>query len=192
MRRVERSGWGRGLGQRGAVLVLVVLSTACLSIDEVQTPNGDISRGGSAAELTPEAMSDDAEMPSACGEAGWTLVRLANRDQLAAWTAPSMAQGCGAAPHRLSAAAPTLGWALELALSSSTGRVVDATYTTTDLGADGEPWGDYAALVELSVLRFGAATESEQTFELAGSIFGPFGAVPLEAAGCARLRRSPC
>src|SRR4029078_1496183 len=98
----------------------------------------------------------------------------------------------GTAPHGLSATAPTLAWTLELALSSSTGRVVDATYTTTDLGADGEQWGDYAALVELSVLRFGAATDTEQPFELAGTIFGPFGAVPLEAAGCARLRRSPC
>jgi hypothetical protein len=174
------------------VLVLLGLATGCLSIDEVQTPNGDLTRGGGADEMTPEATSEGTDRSSACGDRGWTLVRLANRDQLEAWAAPSMAQGCGAAPHRLSATAPALGWALELALSSSTGRVVDATYTTTDLGADGEQWGDYAALIELSVLRFGAATESEQAFELAGTIFGPFGAVPLEAAGCARLRRSPC
>lgn len=161
----------------------------CVSVDEVQTPNGtfgDGAGGSSAATL-----ESDSEGP--CGEGGWSFLRVAGREQGADWAQPSLAPGCASAPYRLSAFAPRLGVTLEILLAANGGRVVDATYSTTRLGADGEDWGEYDAFVELSSLSFPTATAAtEQPFDLAGTIWGPFGPVSLAAAGCARLRVTPC
>lgn len=112
---------------------------------------------------------------------------------MAAWSAPIFTLSCGAAPHRLTALAPRLGSALSLEVSSSTGRALDATYSTTGIGADGEPWGDYEALIDLGALSFGSLTAPEQQpFQFDGTILGPFGPVSIAVSGCARLRATGC
>ena len=77
-------------------------------------------------------------------------MRIAGREQGADWAQPSLAFGCGSSPHRLSALAPRLGATLEVLVAANGARVIDATYSTTRLGADGEDWGEYDAFVELS------------------------------------------
>jgi hypothetical protein len=164
----------------------------CVSVDDVQTPNGtfgddaDGAGGSSAAPL-------DSEGDGQCGQGGWSFLRVAGREQGTDWAQPSLASGCASAPHRLSALAPRLGATLEILIAANGGRVIDATYSTTGRGADGEEWGEYAAFVELASLSFPAATAAtEQPFDLAGTIWGPFGPVTLAAGGCARLRVTPC
>lgn len=179
--------WGRRLlALSGALLA------GCVSVDEIQTPNGDLgpssdAAGGSAA-VPLEPASD-----GPCGEHGWSFMRVAGRDQGVDWAQPSLVSGCAGAPVRLYALAPRLGATLEVTLAASTGRVIDASYSTTTLGADGEDWGEYQAYVELQSLSFATATTAtEQPFDLAGTIWGPFGPVALAAGGCARVRLSPC
>jgi hypothetical protein len=120
-------------------------------------------------------------------------MRVGGRDERAAWAEPSLAASCGAGPHRLTAQAPRLGSSLAISLSSRTGRLVEATYSTTDTGADGEPWGDYVATIDVDNLMLSSASSpGEQPFELAGTIWGPFGPVSIALSGCARIRQSPC
>jgi hypothetical protein len=120
-------------------------------------------------------------------------VRVGGRDELPAWSAPVLTQSCGTAPHRLTALAPRLGSALSLLVAASTGRVVEATYATTGIGADGEEWGDYEAWIDLGTASFGAVTTpGQQPVQLAGTIVGPFGPVPIEVSGCARVRATGC
>jgi hypothetical protein len=100
---------------------------------------------------------------------------------------------CNAAPHRLTALAPRIGSSLSLEISTRTGQVVEATYSTTSTGADGEPWGEYVAPIEVQRLSLGVASSAtEQPFELVGSILGPFGPVSISMIGCARVRSGPC
>jgi hypothetical protein len=170
---------------------VVWAALGCLAVDEVQTPNADIDR----ASAEPMATGDGEAPPSSasCGEQGWVTVRVSGRDERAAWAAPALAAGCGAGPHRLTAQAPRLGSSLELSLSSRTGRLVEATYSTTGTGADGEPWGDYVAPIDVENLSLLAASSpAEQPFEFAGTIWGPFGPVSIAMSGCARVVQSPC
>jgi len=177
--------------QLGVLALSGALLFGCVSVDEVGTPNGTFGgdadgAGGTSADLEPER-------DGPCGEGGWSFLRVAGREQGADWAQPSLASGCANAPYRLSALAPRLGATLEVLIAQSGGRVIDATYSTTRLGADGEDWGEYAAFVELSSLSFPTATAAtEQPFDLAGTIWGPFGPVSLAAGGCARLRVTPC
>lgn len=172
---------------------MAALLSSCVTLDEVQTPSGDLdfsAERGAAGSGGRGASGQDDE--AACGAQGWAFLRLGGRDDLAAWSAPMLTLSCGAAPHRLTALAPRLGSAFALEVSASTGRALDATYSTTGIGADGEPWGDYEAWIELSALRFGAATPDQQTFQFEGSILGPFGPVPIAVSGCARVRAPGC
>jgi hypothetical protein len=161
----------------------------CLTVDEVQTPNADIM-------LSDEAATGSGGSPassSSCSEQGWALVRIADRDQLPMWSAPVLAPSCSTAPHRLTALAPRTGNSLSLEISPRTGQVVEASYSTTSTGADGEPWGEYVAPVDVERLTLNAASSpAEQPFELAGIILGPFGPVPIRMIGCARVRLVPC
>ena len=121
------------------------------------------------------------------------LVSVAGREQSASWSAPSLTLSCGAAPYRLSAAAPRLGSALSFSVSASNGRVLEGTYSTARVGADGEEWGDYDAPIDVDSATFGAATSpAEQPFQLVGTIFGPFGLVPIALSGCARIIPASC
>ena len=99
----------------------------------------------------------------------------------------------GVGPYRLLGEAPRLGVSLELSLSSRTGQVVEASYATEEVGADGETWGPYVAPMELTLVRVGAADAAgTQPFEFAGSILGPYGVVSITAAGCASFRAAAC
>lgn len=186
---------GGGLGSACA-WCLVALVAGCVTIDEVQTPNGDL-------DFSPEADADGTADAGGRGEAGgdgrdcaslgWAFVHVGGRDELPSWSAPVLTRGCGAAPHRLTALAPRLGSALSLMVAANTGRVVEATYSTTGVGADGEEWGSYEAWIDLGALSFGvASTPGQQPFVLAGSILGPFGPVSIELSGCARVRAAGC
>lgn len=165
----------------------------CIALDEVQTPYGDFDR---SADMRAPGAGDagvSSSDPSACGEQGWVFVRVGGRDQRPSWSAPDLAPSCGSAPHRLTALAPRIGSALRLGVSSSTGRVVDATYSSTSTGADGETWGEYEAPIDIESVRFAAASSAtEQPFEFSGTILGPFGPVPIAVSGCARVRPARC
>lgn len=168
------------------------LLAGCVSVDEIQTPNGDLGFDGAGAGGT-SAAPPEADQEGQCGAGGWSMLRVAGREQVMDWAEPSLVPGCSGAPHRLSALAPRLGANLLVLLAANTGRVVDASYSTTAVGADGEDWGDFEAFVELASLSFATATTAtEQPFDLAGTIWGPFGPVSLVASGCARVRVSPC
>jgi hypothetical protein len=70
---------------------------------------------------------------------------------------------------------------------------VDATYSTTSIGADGETWGEYEALIDIEAVSFAAASSAtEQPFEFSGTILGPFGPVSIAVSGCARVRPARC
>lgn len=177
-------------------LVLAALLGGCVAIDELQTPAADIDlspeRGaaGAASDAGPAASGSDGRD---CASLGWAFVRVGGRDELPAWSAPVLTPSCGTAPHRLTALAPRLGSSLSLLVAASTGRVVEATYATTGIGADGEEWGDYEAWIDLGAASFGAVTTpGQQPFQLAGTIIGPFGPVPIEVSGCARVRATGC
>jgi hypothetical protein len=165
---------------------------ACVSLDEIQTPNGDLNVA-SRDPLQPGGSSTaDASAGDACRE-GWAAIRFDGREQRTAWAAPSLTLSCGSAPHRLSALAPALGASLSLSLASSTGRVLDAAYSSTRIGADGEEWGAYDAVIDVTELELAAtANPTQQPFLFLGTIFGPFGPVTIEASGCARVRASSC
>lgn len=151
----------------------------------------DAEMAGAAAGAASE--SDDAPVPGICPTLGWTSVRLGVRDQAPSWGSPILIGSCGAGPYRLLGEAPRLGASLELTLSSRTGRVVEASYATEDVGADGERWGSYVAPIEVTLIRVGVPDAAgTQPFELSGTILGPFGVVPIAAAGCASFRASPC
>jgi hypothetical protein len=169
----------------------------CVAIDEVQTPNGDIDLSPEEAAAGAGGQAGSSSNGSDCAALGWAFVHVGGRDELAAWSAPTLTLSCGAAPHRLSALAPRLGSALSLAVGANTGRVIEATYSTTGVGADGEEWGDYDALIDLGAATFGAAIPAagipeQQPFQFEGSILGPFGPVPIEVSGCARVRAAGC
>lgn len=174
------------------VALLSGVLAGCVSIDEVQTPNGDVSFAGRDDGATGSTDDSDAP-PDACADGGWTFVSIGGREQAAEWSAPVLTPSCSNAPHRLTALAPRLGALLELGLSPSSGRIVEALYTSTELGADGEPWGDYSAPVELDVASFApASAPARQPFELAGAILGPYGPVALAVSGCASVRSVAC
>lgn len=164
----------------------------CVALDTVQTPIGDVDLSSDMP--AAGAMRDGGAPESeACGEPGWSFVRIDGRDQLPAWSAPDLAPSCGSAPHRLTALAPRIGSSLRLGVSSSTGRIVDATYSTTSTGADGETWGEYEALIDIETIRFATpSSATEQPFELSGTILGPFGPVSIAMSGCARVRPARC
>lgn len=170
---------------------LAALFMSCVALDEVQTPNADVDLSPEAGAAGQAGSGSTAE--SDCAAQGWAFVRIDGRDQLASWSAPVLAQSCGAAPHRLSAVAPRLGSAVLLDLSVNGGRVVEAIYSTTGVGGDGEEWGSYDAVIDVESVSFGVATvPAQQPFELAGTILGPFGPVSIAMSGCARLRPSSC
>jgi hypothetical protein len=82
---------------------------------------------------------------------------------------------------------------LSLSLSSSTGRVLEAVYSSTRLGPDGEEWGAYDAVIDVTGLQLGASTSpTKRPFAFVGTIFGPWGAVTIEASGCANVRPASC
>jgi hypothetical protein len=164
----------------------------CVSLDDIQTPNGDLDVASRDPLQPGDSPAADASTGDACRE-GWTAIRFDGREQRTAWTAPSLTLSCGSAPHRLSALAPALGASLSLSLASSTGRVLEAVYSSTRLGADGEEWGAYDAVIDVTGLELGATNDpTQQPFVFVGTIFGPFGPVTIEASGCARVRASPC
>jgi hypothetical protein len=187
-----RGFWRHRVGQGKGWLSVAALA-GCIAIDEVQTPNGDI-------ELSPDVPAEgrrDAgasqSAPGTCATEGWSFVRVGGRDQRTAWSAPDLAPSCGSAPHRLTALAPRIGSSLRLGVSTSTGRIVDATYSTTGTGADGETWGEYEALIDIESVSFAAASSAtRQPFELSGTILGPFGPVSIAVSGCARVRPARC
>jgi hypothetical protein len=181
---------------RGNLLAVLALGGlgGCLSVDEVQTPNGDIqlSRDEAAPEggTDPRAAGAD---DAVCGTQGFRVVRAAGRDQLGAWSRASLVPSCTGTRNRLSALAPRLGSSFAIELNADGSQVLSATYSTTSVGADGEEWGEYEALVDVGSLRFLAQRASgEQPFELVGNILGPFGPVSFEASGCAQVRLNPC
>jgi hypothetical protein len=101
--------------------------------------------------------------------------------------------GCGTQPYRLLGDAPGTGAALRLSISRSTGAVVEASYSTREVGADGEVWGEYEAPVELTSSRIRVSAGAlSQPFEFAGSILGPYGPVAISVAGCAKLQTELC
>lgn len=173
----------------GVLALSGALLFGCVSLDEVQTPNGTFGDGAGGSSAAPLEPASD----GVCGEGGWSFLRVAGREQGPDWAQPSLTLGCASGPYRLSALAPRLGATLEVLIAANAARVIDATYSTTRLGADGEDWGEYDAFVELSSSSFPTAlSASEQPFDLAGTIWGPFGPVSLAASGCARLRVTPC
>lgn len=176
---------------RGNSLCCVALSlvlSGCVTLEEVG--EGELAGGGASG---APSESDGAPVPGVCPTLGWTVVRVGASDQALSWVAPILMGSCGAGPYRLVGEAPRLGASVELLLSSRTGRVVEASYATEDVGADGESWGPYVAPMDLTLLRVGAADSAgTQPFEFAGSILGPFGLVSIAAAGCASFRASPC
>jgi hypothetical protein len=187
-----RGSWRQLAGQGKGGLVVAAL-TGCLALDEVQTPNGDIDLSGDMPAASARDGGVSPESSGACGDRGWAFVRVGGRDQLSSWSAPDLAPSCGGAPHRLTALAPRIGSSLRLGVSTSTGRVVDATYSTTSTGADGETWGEYEALIDVESVSFAAASSAtEQPFEFSGTILGPFGPVSIAVSGCARVRPARC
>jgi hypothetical protein len=167
----------------------------CLSVDEIQTPNGDIDLSGDEATPDESAESDEpgAEDDGVCGSSGFRVFRAAGRDQLGAWARASLVPSCRGTGYRLSALAPRLGSSFAVDLTADGSRVLEAAYTTTSVGADGEEWGEYEAVVDVAALRFGAALESgAQPFELVANILGPYGPVSFEVSGCALVGLSPC
>jgi hypothetical protein len=168
----------------------------CVAIDEVQTPNGDLDfspDGEGSGAAGAGGQGGESSEGRDCASLGWAFVHVGGRDELPSWSAPVLTVGCGAAPHRLTALAPRLGSSLSFMVAGSTGRVVEATYSTTGLGADGEDWGSYEAWIDLGAASFGVATTAgQQPFQLAGTILGPFGPVPIELSGCARVRATGC
>jgi hypothetical protein len=190
---------GSEFGRSLRVGVALVCLAGCVAIDEIQTPNGDIdlsadeagSQGGSAGQGGSGGRAG--EVDAVCGSQGFRVVRAAGRDVLGAWSRASLVSACAGSGHRLSALAPRLGSSFAIDLTADATRVIQATYSTTLVGADGEEWGEYEALVEVSALRFGAPRQAgEQPFELVGTILGPYGPVSFEAAGCAEVRLNPC
>jgi hypothetical protein len=170
-----------------------VLLVGCVAIDEVQTPSADVDFSPDEGAAGAAGQGGSAGEGRDCASLGWAFVHVGGRDDLSAWSAPVLAQGCGSAPHRLTALAPRLGCSLSLVVAANTGRVLEATYSTTGIGADGEEWGDYEAWIDLDAASFGAATTpGQQPFQLAGTILGPFGPVPIELSGCARVRAGAC
>jgi hypothetical protein len=185
-----RKATGRGKRLSWLLPNVVVAAIGCLAIDDVQTPNGDVEFSREGA---PAGDAGVRESSGRCPEQGWTLVRVDGRDQLSAWSAAGLAPSCSAAPHRLTALAPRTRASLSVEVSTRTGQVVEATYSTTDTGADGEAWGEYQAPIDVERLSFGAATSpTEQPFEFAGTILGPFGPVSIAMIGCARVPPNPC
>lgn len=164
----------------------------CVSLDEVQTPNGGLEL--SSDEATPAgAAGQGGGADPGCGSQGFRLLRAAGRDVLGAWSRPSLVPSCTGAVQRLSARAPRLGSAFAIDLSADGARLLQATYSTAGVGADGEEWGEYEAVLDVAALRFEAPRQAgEQPFELVGTILGPYGPVAFEAAGCAEVRLDPC
>ncbi len=171
----------------------------CVTVDDIQTPNGGItlseSEAGAEGSESPsgEAPSDMDDADGVCGALGWSVVRLAGSDQLAAWSAASLAPNCSGTRYQLSALAPSSGSSFAFDVTADGSRVLEATYASTSLGPDGEEWGEYVAPIDVQALSFGAALEGgEQPFAFVGNILGPFGPVSFEAMGCARVRVIPC
>jgi hypothetical protein len=190
---------GSEFRRRLLIAVGLVCFEGCVSLDEIQTPNGDLdlssdeaaSGGGAAGQGGSAGQGNEAD--TLCGRQGFRIVRAAGRDVLGSWSRASLVSACGGSGHRLSALAPRLGSAFAVDLTADGTRVIQATYSTTAVGADGEEWGEYEAVVDVSALRFGAALQAgEQPFELTGNILGPYGPVSFEAAGCADVRLNPC
>jgi hypothetical protein len=166
--------------------------TGCLDI------RSDAEDAGSRGALEPAAPDAGGNSPEAasvgpCTSPGFRFVLLGGRDQVRSWSAPMLRVGCGTGPYRLLGDAPGTGAALRLSISRSTGAVVEASYSTREVGADGEVWGEYEAPVELTSSRIQVlAGAPSQPFELEGSILGPFGPVTIAVAGCANLQAEPC
>jgi hypothetical protein len=189
------SNWRSG-SRPWALLLRAALGSgafmACVSIDDIQTPNGDLNVSPAKPGASPDESMSDASTGDAC-EQGWTTLRLDGREQRSAWAAPSLVASCSSAPHRLTALAPGVGASFSLSLASNTGRVLEAVYSSTRLGADGEDWGPYDALIDVSGLQFGSTTSpTRQPFAFIGTIYGPFGPITIEATGCAGVRAAPC
>lgn len=177
-----------GLTSFGLGPALALALSGCVSIDAIETPNGTLDLREAS-----RSAAQDAGAPGVCPAGGWSWVRLGGRDQRAAWAAPALTPSCGGSGGQLSAIAPGLGSSLLVVWAASTGRLAQATYSTTELGADGEQWGPYEALTELDVVWFAPeALAGARPFELSGTIWGPYGAVALDLAGCATLRPTPC
>lgn len=161
----------------------------------MQTPNGDVTISRDDESVDEAATSGDMDELAAsgvCGSQGFSVVQVAGRDQVAAWAEPSLVPSCTGSRQHLSALAPRLGSELSLDMAAD-GSLLAALYSTTSLGADGEEWGEYDALLDLDVLRFGTASAAgQQPFQLSGTILGPYGPVPIAAVGCARRRVLPC
>jgi hypothetical protein len=173
------------------VALLASACAACVSLDDIQTPNGDLNVA-SRGPLQPGSSGADAAAGDACSE-GWAVIRFDGREQRTAWGAPSLTLSCGSAPHRLAALAPTLGASLSLSLASRTGKVLEGSYSSTRLGPDGEEWGAYEAVLDVSGFELLASSDpTQQPFAFVGTIFGPLGLVTIEASGCARVRASVC
>lgn len=195
MQRRRGGDGGGGFGSRWVWAVGVLLG-GCVSIDEVQTPNGDLdfspdSEAGGAAGTGGQGGAAGAGRD--CASLGWGSLHLGGRDELPSWSAPVLTQSCGLSPHRFTALAPRLGSSLSLSVAANTGRVLEATYSTTGVGADGEEWGSYEAWIDLDAVSFGGATTpGQQPFQLTGTILGPFGPVSIELSGCARVRSAGC
>jgi hypothetical protein len=168
--------------------MLSVVLAGCVTLEEVS----DTEMAGGATSEAPSD-SDDTPTPGVCPTLGWAVVRLGARDQATSWSSPMLVGSCGTGPYRLIGEAPRLGASLEVSLSSRTGRAVEASYATEELGADGESWGPYVAPMEVTSVRVGVADATgTQPFEFAGSILGPYGVVAITASGCASFRASPC
>lgn len=193
--RAERAALRERL-RRASRLALGALLGGCVALDEIQTPAADIDLSperGAAGAAGAGGQAGSSGDGRDCASLGWAIVHVGGRDELPAWSAPVLTQSCGAAPVRLTALAPRLGSSLSLMVAANTGRVVEATYSTTGVGADGEEWGDYEAWIDLGAMSFGAVTTpGQQPFQLAGSILGPFGPVSIELSGCARVRAAGC
>ena len=101
---------------RSLLALTGALLAGCVSVDELQTPNGDLGFGaagaGGAAPVSPEPAEE-----GTCARDGWSSLRVSGREEGMDWAMPSLARGCSGAPHRLSALAPRLGAALEITLA---------------------------------------------------------------------------
>ena len=187
MQAVNTCGRLRG----GGLLCLA----GCLSIDEIQTPNGDIelARDEAAAGAGGGAARQADPAVEVCGSQGFRLVRAAGRELSGSWSRASLVPSCSGTRYRLSALAPLLESSFAVELTGDGTRVIQASYSTLNLGADGEQWGEFEAVVDVAALRFGQLLQSgEVPFELSGTILGPYGPVSFEAAGCAERRLNPC